>query len=146
MKTIKDIKVGDKFFVNSHVPMKLYTIKEIVVNKDGGKPVEDMFGHEVWTKPMYSINASTSDETTCFVVQSDKQNLDTWLTFVKDDDEFKMIAKLINNKKATIEMRCALDDLFDKVNHIKLVYGDSIDDDVWFRYVNKKVEELKNLY
>lgn len=86
MATIKDIKVGDKYFFTNHAEefKKLYEITSIEVNNNAGEPIRDMFGGVVWSVPKYTIHSVSEDGKKSSVsVQSDNTNFDGWITFIK---------------------------------------------------------------
>lgn len=144
---MKNVKVGDKFFFTNHVKPKLYTIKDIVVNSDAGKPLCDMWGHEVWSAPKYTIKAYADgdEKDTALAVQSDTQNLDGWLTFVKDEEEYKKSSTSTARKNAKMDMAHALDDMHDKFNTIRALYEDTLSDDEWFNFVMAEEKRFYNI-
>jgi hypothetical protein len=104
MRTIKDIKKGDLFCFLEHSEkfQNLYEVTEITQNKDGGKPMKDMWGGVVGEMPMFHIVGISliNSEKNGFSVQSENSNLDNWITFVDSKEDY--YKKLYDHRKANV--------------------------------------------
>lgn len=93
--TIKDIKIGTTFcqpeLVIPHNQMM--TIIDIKYNRNAGKPVNDMWGNEVWPEPFATIEAigSITGEKKGYAVQSEDSDLSDWLTFCTPKERIEAI-------------------------------------------------------
>lgn len=119
--TIKDIKVGTTFcqpeLVSPHNQMM--TVVDIEYNKDGGKPVYDMWGGKVWEEPFATILAkgALTGEISRYTVQSRNSDLSSWLTFCTPEQRIDLVyasrkADAINVIKRNLpEMIAAIQEL-----------------------------------
>lgn len=145
MKTIKDIKVGDKFFNKEYSEEHIegFVVTEIIKEKDGGEPVKDMWGSVVWNKPMYTIKCKslTDGHESGLAVQDEDSDLSSWNDFYSTEKERKEITYRYRRQRYLSKLKSALD-IADKETKAFPLYGDCMDE--YMVDVIKKVDELRD--
>ena len=144
MRTIKDIKVGDRYFHREHCEqhVEIYEVTAVRTNPDGGKPVRDMWGSHVWDEPMYVIESRSLKDghKSGVAVHSDKEDL-SWLEWCGDEKEARKKIYGYRRERYLSIVSNALDKISaDSVGFP--LYADCLDDSM--RRVLEKVEELKD--
>jgi len=145
MKTIKNIKVGDKFFNKEYSEEHIggFVVTEIIVNKDGGEPVKDMWGSVVWNKPMYTIKCKslTDGHESGLSVQDENSDLSSWNDFYSTEVGRKEITYRHRRQMYLSKLKSALDIVGKETKEFPL-YGDCMDK--YMADVLKKAEELRD--
>ena len=144
IKNYKTIKKGDKFLDADIIEefIEPFEVIEVVENKNGGKPVSDMLGFDVWNEPKYFVKAKSlkTNRVLEYPLQGDNDNFAGWMTFF--DTEEDMRKKIYESRKERYchKLKNYLSDFNKSVKDLPL-YEDCMDDDM--KEIVNMVQALK---